>query len=67
MLFAAMQESLILARNGHGPMSDLSPLSGEEQKSNFGAARSVDDPEQTLSQSGMPGEGRTADPVVPWN
>jgi hypothetical protein len=48
-------------------MSDLSPLSGEEQKSNFGAARSVDDPEQTLSQSGMPGEGRTADPVVPWN
>ena len=25
-------------------MSDLSPLSGEERKSNFGAVRSVDDP-----------------------
>ncbi len=22
----------LLARNGHGPMSDLSPLSGEERK-----------------------------------
>ncbi len=29
--------------NGHGRMSDLSPLSGEQRKSNFGAARSVDD------------------------
>src|SRR6266478_476973 len=29
-------------------MSDLSPLSGEERKSNFGAVRSVDDPIQTL-------------------
>ena len=28
---------------GHGPMSDLSPLLGEERKSNFGAVRSVDD------------------------
>jgi hypothetical protein len=36
------------ARNGHGPMSDLSPLSGEERKSNFGAVRSVDDPNLTL-------------------
>jgi len=26
-------------------MSDLSPLSGEQRKSNFGAARSVDDPD----------------------
>ena len=33
-----------LAPNGHGRMSDLSPLSGEQRKSNFGAARSVDDP-----------------------
>ena len=32
-----------MARNGHGPMSDLSPLSGEERKSNFGAVRSVDE------------------------
>src|SRR5437763_12175567 len=31
------------ARNGHGAMSDLSPLSGEERKSKFGIARSVDD------------------------
>jgi len=37
----------VLARNGHGPMSDLSPLSGEERKSNFGAVRSVEDPERT--------------------
>ena len=36
-----------MARNGHGPMSDLSSLSGEERKSNFGAVRSVDDPDQT--------------------
>jgi hypothetical protein len=37
-------ECLLLARSGHGPMSDLSPLSGDERKSNFGAVRSVDDP-----------------------
>ena len=30
--------------HGHGPMSDLSPLSGVKRKSNFGAVRSVDDP-----------------------
>jgi len=28
---------------GHGPMSDLSPLSGGERKLDFGAVRSVDD------------------------
>jgi hypothetical protein len=28
-------------------MSDLSPLSGVERKSNFGAARSVDDPDRS--------------------
>jgi hypothetical protein len=28
------------APNGHGPMSDMSLLSGEERKSNFGAVRS---------------------------
>jgi hypothetical protein len=33
-----------LALFGHGPMSDLSPLLGEERKSNFGGVRSVDDP-----------------------
>src|SRR5258706_10262497 len=30
-------------------MSDLSPLSGEERKSNFGAVRSVVDPSETLA------------------
>ena len=30
-------------------MSDLSPLLGEERKSNFGAVRSVDDPTETLA------------------
>ena len=37
------------ARTGHGPMSDLSPLSVEERKSNFGAARSVEDPERAFA------------------
>src|SRR6476620_12459445 len=36
-----------VARTGHGRMSDLSPLSGEQRKSNFGPARSVDDPRRT--------------------
>jgi hypothetical protein len=31
----------------NGSMSDLSPLSGEERKSNVGAAKSVDDPKRT--------------------
>ncbi len=30
-------------------MSDLSPLLGEERKSNFGVVRSVDDPNATSS------------------
>ena len=34
---------LLFARNRHGEMSDLSPLSGVKRKSNFGAVRSVDD------------------------
>ena len=36
-----------MARNRHGEMSDLSPLSGVKQKSNFGAVKSVEDPERT--------------------
>src|SRR5260221_6017947 len=36
------------APTGHGAMSDLSPLSGEERKSNFGAVKSVDDPTRTF-------------------
>ena len=35
-------KSAIGALFGHGPMSDLSPLSEEERKSNFGAAKTVD-------------------------
>jgi len=31
-------------------MSDQSPLSGEERKSNFGAAKSVDDPNRTFER-----------------
>jgi hypothetical protein len=37
-----------MAQNGHGPMSDLSPLSGEERKSHFGAVMSPFDPHRTL-------------------
>src|SRR6476469_5381660 len=36
--------SLEVARNRHAVMPDLSPLSGEQRKLDFGAARSVDDP-----------------------
>ena len=32
--------------------SDLSPLSGEERKSNFGVVRSVDDPNATSTRRG---------------
>ena len=39
----------LLALFGHGAMSDLSPLSGEERKLDFGAVRSVDDPQRTLA------------------
>jgi hypothetical protein len=39
--------SPLVTRLRHAAMSELSPLSGEEQKSNFGAARSVDDPQPT--------------------
>jgi hypothetical protein len=34
-------------------MSDLSPLSGEERKSSFGAVRSVDDPKRTLFRKSL--------------
>ena len=36
---------------GHGLMSDLSPLSGVERKSNFRAVRSVDDPKRTFHRN----------------
>jgi hypothetical protein len=38
-----------LARNGHGAMSDLSPLSGVKRKLDFGAVRSAFDPTATLA------------------
>ena len=44
------QGSRLLAQNGHGAMSELSPLSGEERKSNFEVVRSVDDPTETLGR-----------------
>ena len=45
---APMAEVRFWPRTGPGPMSDLSPLSGEERKSNFGAVRSVDDPNRSF-------------------
>jgi len=38
---------LLLARNRHAAMSDLSLLSGEERKSHFSAVTSVDDPSRS--------------------
>src|SRR6266436_3760206 len=51
-------------------MSDLSPLSGEERKSNFGAVRSVDDPERTSCPRGIflqPSTGATISPTPSHN
>ena len=60
--------SPVVARFGHGAMSDLSPLSGEERKSNFGAARSVNDPKRTLGLISvlptLPLAGRFDDAIV---
>jgi hypothetical protein len=39
--------SPVLARNGHGAMSALSPLSGVKRKSDFWAVRSGFDPTET--------------------
>ena len=46
-------------------MSDLSPLSGEERKSNFGAVRSVDDHPQRTSGLRSKGGWHSAR-VVPY-
>jgi hypothetical protein len=51
MIVLLQRMSQVLARTGHGPMSDLSPLSGEERKSNFGAVRSVNDPSSCAAAS----------------
>src|SRR6478752_4641619 len=42
--------SLMLALFGHALMSDLSPLSGEERKLDFEAARSAFDPQRTFGR-----------------
>jgi hypothetical protein len=44
-------------------MSDLSPLSGEERKSNFEVVRSVDDPEETSPGPGT-SRGEIRDPLL---
>src|SRR5258708_6629178 len=48
------------AQNGHGAMSQLSPLSGVERKLDFGAVRSAFDPTETSSliASGRPSTRR---------
>ena len=38
-----------MARNGHGGMSDVSPLSGVKRKSDLGADTSGFDPSETLA------------------
>jgi hypothetical protein len=53
-------------------MSDLSPLSGEERKSNFGAVRSVDDPKPTFGvlhfRSRLPAKLPNCVPIMKgWN
>jgi hypothetical protein len=50
-----VNEGLLLARNRHDAMSDLSPLSGAERKSDFEAGRSVDDPIETSVDPTEPG------------
>src|SRR5258706_15763142 len=44
----------ISARNGHGAMSDLSPLSGVKRKLDFGAVRAAFDPKRTLDRDSSP-------------
>jgi hypothetical protein len=40
----------LMARTGHGLMSDLSPLSGVERKLDFGVVRSAFDPKADISR-----------------
>jgi hypothetical protein len=58
-----------LAPNGHGRMSDLSPLSGEERKSNFPTAMSESDPTATLAahcdMALMPSQPLSKDAIEP--
>jgi len=46
-------------------MSDVSPLSGEERKSNFGAAKSVEDPDRTLVIARHATKGTTSPAEIP--
>jgi len=43
----------LMARNGHGAMSDLSPLSGVKRKLDFGAVRAAFDPYETSVDHGL--------------
>jgi hypothetical protein len=45
-------------------MSDLSPLSGEERKSNFEAVRSVDDPTSDIETDQSSEAGASPHPRV---
>jgi hypothetical protein len=40
----------LMARFGHGALSDLGPLSEADRKSNFGSAKSVVDLERTFGR-----------------
>src|SRR6476661_9588851 len=54
----------LLAPNGHGRMSDLSPLSGEQRKSNFGAVRSVFDPYRKSCRLPVLASSATPEPKI---
>src|SRR5712672_2861480 len=63
------REMSLMAPNGHGAMSDLSPLSGAKRKSDLGAVRSAFDPERTIARSGSEGSEQFASllrlPLIP--
>jgi len=40
-----------MARNRHGEMSDMSPLSGVKRKLDFGVVRAAFDPKRTLDDT----------------
>ena len=60
---AIAQRFSALARTRNGPMSDVSRLSGEERKLDFGAVRSVEDPEETSPGRGT-SRGEIRDPLL---
>lgn len=56
--------SLLLAHLRHAAMSELSPVSGVKQKSDFGAARAAFDPKRTRQMIRL-ADGVVFDYVVP--